>query len=75
MMRVLHDSEKVLPMLTSVPANIMGVADQTGSLQEGLRADVVLWRGNPLKTYQATIVRTYQAGRVIYKEGDEMKCM
>lgn len=75
MMRVIHDSEKVLPMLTSVPAKIMGVDHLTGSLQAGLRADIVLWRGNPLKTYAASIVRTYQAGQVIYQEGDEMKCM
>lgn len=75
MMRVLHDSEKVLPMLTSVPAKIMGVDDLTGSLQVGLRADVVIWRANPLKSYQASVVRTYQAGRIIYQEGDEMKCM
>ena len=75
MMKVLHDSEAVLPMLTSVPARIMGVDDLTGSLREGLRADVVIWSGNPLESYQARILRTYQAGRVIYQEGDEMRCM
>ena len=75
MMKVLHDSEKVLPMLTSVPARIMGVDDITGSLREGLRADVVIWSANPLESYQAHIVRTYQAGQVIYQEGDAMKCM
>lgn len=75
MMKVLHDSEAVLPMLTSVPARIMGVDHLTGSLREGLRADVVIWSGNPLESYQARILRTYQAGRVIYQEGDEMRCM
>ena len=75
MMRVLHDSEKVLPMVTSVPAKILGIDDKTGSLQEGLRADIVIWSANPLETYQAHIVRTILGGEVIYKEGDEMKCM
>lgn len=75
MMKVLHDSSAVLPMLTSVPAQLMQVDDVTGSLREGLRADVVIWSANPLESYQAHIVRTYQAGRVIYQEGDEMKCM
>ena len=75
MMKILHDSSAVLPMLTSVPAKIMGVDHLTGSLQEGLRADIVIWNGNPLESYQAHIVRTYQGGRIIYREGDEMKCM
>ena len=75
MMKILHDSSAVLPMLTSVPAKIMGVDHLTGSLQEGLRADIVIWSGNPLESYQAHIVRTYQGGRIIYREGDEMKCM
>ena len=75
MMKVLHDSAAVLPMLTSVPAKVMGVDDITGSLREGLRADVVIWSANPLESYQAHIVRTYQGGQVIYQEGDAMKCM
>lgn len=75
MMRVLHDSEAVLPMLTSTPAKLLGIDDQTGSLQEGLRADVVIWSANPLETYRAQVLRTYQGGKVIYQEGDEMTCM
>ena len=75
MMKILHDSDKVLPMITSAPAQLLGIDDQTGSIQEGLRADIVIWSANPLETYQAHIVRTYLGGQVIYKEGDEMKCM
>ncbi|RKR03032.1 amidohydrolase [Maricaulis maris] len=37
--------------LSSNPAHALGIADQTGSLQPGLRADVVLWSGNPYSTY------------------------
>ena len=37
--------------VSSNPAEALGIADQTGSLQAGLRADVVLWSGNPYSTY------------------------
>ena len=75
MMRLTHDSEKVLRMLTSAPAQVLGIDDQTGSIREGLRADLVIWSANPLETFQAHIVRTYLGGQVTYQKGDEMKCM
>lgn len=37
--------------VSSNPANALGIGDETGSLQEGYRADVVLWSGNPYSTY------------------------
>ena len=37
--------------VSSNPAEALGIADQTGSLQDGLRADVVLWSGNPFSVY------------------------
>jgi imidazolonepropionase-like amidohydrolase len=37
--------------LTSNPARAMGIADQTGALRAGLRADIVLWNGNPFSVY------------------------
>jgi imidazolonepropionase-like amidohydrolase len=33
------------------PATALGIADQTGSLRTGKRADVVLWNGNPFSVY------------------------
>jgi imidazolonepropionase-like amidohydrolase len=33
------------------PATALGIADQTGSLRVGKRADVVLWNGNPFSVY------------------------
>ena len=36
---------------SSNPAQALGIGDETGSLQEGYRADVVLWSGNPYSTY------------------------
>ena len=75
MMRVMHDAEKVLPLLTSNPAKLLGIDDVTGSIEVGKRADIVIWNGNPLKTWKASVVKTLLAGETIYKEGDEMKCM
>ncbi|MBR9825484.1 MAG: amidohydrolase [Alphaproteobacteria bacterium] len=37
--------------VSSNPARSLGIDDQTGSLQAGLRADIVLWSGNPYSTY------------------------
>jgi imidazolonepropionase-like amidohydrolase len=33
------------------PATALGIAEQTGSLRAGKRADVVLWNGNPFSVY------------------------
>lgn len=33
------------------PARALGIADETGSLATGKRADVVLWNGDPLSVY------------------------
>lgn len=33
------------------PARALGIADQTGSLSAGKRADVVLWNGDPFSVY------------------------
>ena len=75
MMRVMHDSDKVLSMATSIPAKIMGIDDKLGSIECGKRADIVIWSADPMASYQAKIIRTYQGGKEIYKEGDEMKCL
>ena len=75
MMRVLHDTEKTLPLLTSVPAKLLGLEDVTGSVREGLFADLVVWSANPLESWDAHVVTAYQAGEIIYKEGDALKCM
>ena len=75
MMKILKDENKILPMMTSIPAKLLGVDDQTGSIEEGKRADLVLWSANPLETYQAQIITTYMGGRAIYRKGDELRCM
>jgi imidazolonepropionase-like amidohydrolase len=40
---------EALAMITSRPAQAIGIGDQIGSLTPGRRADVVLWSGDPLE--------------------------
>ena len=75
MMRVVHDSEKVLPLITINPARILGIDDLTGSIEVGKRADIVIWSKNPMERWDARVVRTFMGGETIYREGDKMKCM
>ena len=75
LMKELHDEERVLTTITSAPAKILGVEDVIGAIAPGMRADVCVWSANPLKTYDAHAVRTFQAGEVVYAEGDEKTCM
>lgn len=75
LMKVLHDEERVLNTITAAPAKILGVEDIIGTIEPGKRADICVWRANPLKTYDAHAVRTFQAGEVVYAEGDEKTCM
>jgi imidazolonepropionase-like amidohydrolase len=42
---------EAIAWITANPAKAMGIADQTGSLTVGKRADVVLWSGNPFSVY------------------------
>jgi len=41
----------VIGWFTLNAARAMGIADQTGSLEPGKMADVVLWNGDPLSVY------------------------
>lgn len=75
LMKVLHDEERVLTTITAAPAKILGVEDVIGTIESGKRADICVWSANPLKTYDAHAVRTFQAGEVVYAEGDEKTCM
>jgi imidazolonepropionase-like amidohydrolase len=36
---------------TSNPARALGIADETGSLEAGKRADIVIWSAHPFSTY------------------------
>lgn len=56
----------VLKMLTSNPANILGVADKVGSLDAGLDADFVVLTGDPFES--GTLVQsTWINGETVYQ--------
>jgi len=42
---------EVVGWFTLNAAKAMGIADQTGSLEAGKMADIVLWNGDPLSVY------------------------
>ena len=42
---------EIISWITLNPAKAMGIAEQTGSLEAGKMADVVLWNGDPLSVY------------------------
>ena len=43
--------ERAIGWITLNPARSLGIADQTGSLEAGKRADVVIWSANPFSVY------------------------
>ena len=56
--------------LTSNPATALGILDQTGSLEVGKRADIVLWSADPFSTY-ARADRVWIDGALSYDRRDE----
>lgn len=55
--------------ITSNPARAMGIDDQTGSLEPGKMADVVLWSGDPFSTYTLTD-KVFVDGVLLYDRSD-----
>jgi imidazolonepropionase-like amidohydrolase len=58
-------SEKVLQMMTSYPAEILGVADRVGSLTPGKDADFVVLDGDPFGTH-TRVNEVFVEGRSAY---------
>lgn len=61
--------EHAIRWLTSNAARAIGIGDQTGSLEEGKMADVVLWNGNPFSVY-AKAEKVWVDGALLYDRGD-----
>ncbi len=74
MYKVIGQEETILSMLTLQAARILGIEEMTGSIEEGKRADLVLWSANPITSYHGAVVRTLVAGETVYKKGDAMRC-
>ena len=74
MMKAAKNPEKVLKMMTSNPAKILGIADRKGSIAVGLDADLVIWSADPLETFQAEVEETLIRGTTVFRKGDAMRC-
>jgi imidazolonepropionase-like amidohydrolase len=54
--------------LSRNPARALGIEEETGTLQAGRRADVVIWSADPLSSY-AVAERVFMDGALIYQRG------
>ena len=61
--------EHAIQWLTANPAKAMGIDGQTGTLEAGKMADVVLWNGNPFSSY-AQAEQVYVDGARVYDRRD-----
>jgi imidazolonepropionase-like amidohydrolase len=61
--------EQAIRWLTINPARAMGIDRQTGSLEAGKMADVVLWSGDPFSVYSRA-EKVYVDGALLYDRND-----
>lgn len=57
--------EHAIRWITANPAKSMGILDQTGTLETGKMADVVIWNGNPFSVY-AKADQVFIDGALLY---------
>lgn len=58
-----HEAWKAI---TINPAEILGIEDRVGSLEEGKDADIVIWNEDPLTRICATVHTTIVDGQIVY---------
>ena len=56
--------------LSANPAKSLGIFDQTGSLETGKAADIVIWSGDPFSVYSQA-ERVFIDGALMYERGNE----
>ncbi|WP_240097363.1 amidohydrolase [Thermomonas flagellata] len=61
--------ERAIRWITANPARAMGIDAQTGTLEPGKMADVVVWNGNPFSSY-ALAEQVYVDGARLYDRRD-----
>lgn len=60
---------RAISWVTSNAARALGIADQTGSLEPGKMADVVVWSGDPFSVYSIA-ERVFVDGALVYDRYD-----
>lgn len=60
---------EAIAWFTSNPARGLGIFDETGSIEEGKRADIVLWSAHPFSTY-AVADHVYIDGALMFDRED-----
>lgn len=61
--------ERAIGWITANAAKALGIDDQTGTLEAGKMADVVIWNRNPFSVY-ALAEQVFIDGALIYDRGD-----
>jgi imidazolonepropionase-like amidohydrolase len=61
--------ERAIRWLTANPAKSLGILEQTGTLEKGKMADVVIWNGNPFSVY-AKADQVFVDGALLYDRAD-----
>jgi len=61
--------ERAITWITANPARAMGILEQTGTLEPGKMADVVIWNGNPFSVY-AKADQVFVDGALLYDRSD-----
>jgi imidazolonepropionase-like amidohydrolase len=64
--------EQAIRWLTLNPAKALGIDKQTGSLEAGKMADVVVWDRDPFSVY-ARVERVYIDGALVYDRADSKR--
>lgn len=57
--------ERAIRWITANPAQAMGILDQTGTIETGKMADIVIWNGNPFSVY-AKIDQVFIDGALLF---------
>lgn len=64
--------ERAIRWLTANPARSLGILEQTGTLEKGKMADVVIWNGNPFSVY-AKADQVFVDGALLYDRTDAQR--
>ncbi len=67
-------SERVIEMMTRIPAEIIGVSDKVGTLEVGKYADFSIWTENPIENFRARPVKVFVRGKNVLDNKEALKC-